>query len=320
MLILRRVLGWGHPDTYSATPIWLLVLAGHGNFDGTAMTDNPRRVVRVVIVFVAITYAVTWGLVLAAYAAGESKFWISIGEFTLWTVSYRNALAIVSSLGPALAATLLTTIRGGRCGLVKLLSGLTHVRISLSNYFLAFAIPAGIGIAAILLTRMLGVRGLPQPNFVLWFEQFFVYGIAVMWEEIGWRGWLLQELLSSNNAVTAGLISGIIWGAWHIPYEVMVLPRLPGVDITKFLLIFLAQIISLSLILTWIFLRSGRSLLPPIILHASWNVVGLFFATPLVRKGYLHGMFSMAVVMWLLVFALWYRKHPRGTSTLATSA
>jgi membrane protease YdiL (CAAX protease family) len=36
-------------------------------------------------------------------------------------------------------------------------------------------------------------------------------------EEIGWRGFALDRLLSRHNDFIASLILGTIWGLWHLP-------------------------------------------------------------------------------------------------------
>ncbi len=44
----------------------------------------------------------------------------------------------------------------------------------------------------------------------------FVNGLIAMGEEIGWRGYLLPRLMPLGK-VRAYLISGVIWGLWHMP-------------------------------------------------------------------------------------------------------
>jgi uncharacterized protein len=35
-------------------------------------------------------------------------------------------------------------------------------------------------------------------------------------EELGWRGWLLPQLMTRHRAVVATMIVGAIWGCWHV--------------------------------------------------------------------------------------------------------
>ena len=41
--------------------------------------------------------------------------------------------------------------------------------------------------------------------------------VTAMGEEIGWRGLLVPQLARTNSFARTGLISGIIWGIWHVP-------------------------------------------------------------------------------------------------------
>ncbi|MCJ7420872.1 CPBP family intramembrane glutamic endopeptidase [Sphingomicrobium astaxanthinifaciens] len=77
-------------------------------------------------------------------------------------------------------------------------------------------------------------------------------------EEIGWRGWLADRLLTRHRPIVAGLATGLIWGAWHGPKLVM----LPG-------LLLLA--VGLSVLLVLAYARHGGGIGLAALVHGSIN-------------------------------------------------
>ena len=90
-------------------------------------------------------------------------------------------------------------------------------------------------------------------------------------EEPGWRGFALPRLQAVLSPLLASVVVGIGWAAWHLPlqlrgaYEESMGLGFWGV-VTRF-----ASQVAVSVIFTWIFNRSGGSLLVVVILHTSLN-------------------------------------------------
>jgi hypothetical protein len=83
---------------------------------------------------------------------------------------------------------------------------------------------------------------------------------------------------------------GVIHGAWHLP--------LMGHYNTTFGW-YLFNILPLTFILNWFYLRSQGSVLPVMLFHAGTNVIGSFLPTPAgVLGGLGTGMFLRGVVYW----------------------
>lgn len=90
-------------------------------------------------------------------------------------------------------------------------------------------------------------------------------------EEIGWRGFALPTLLSHGwRPLTASLILGVPWALLHLP---LVLPGMLS-EGTPMLAQFLT-LLSLSILMTWIYLASGRSLTAAVLLHGGQNMVAI---------------------------------------------
>ena len=92
-------------------------------------------------------------------------------------------------------------------------------------------------------------------------------------EEIGWRGYGLDALLARHDPVAASIILGAAWAAWHLPLFAMdgYYDDFGGAPA---LLPFLWSILMKSLIMTWAYLHSVRSLLLMVTFHFMINVTG----------------------------------------------
>jgi membrane protease YdiL (CAAX protease family) len=115
-------------------------------------------------------------------------------------------------------------------------------------------------------------------------------------EEPGWRGFALPALLERFHPVVATIILGVIHGAWH-------LPLMNRYDTT--LGWYLFNILPLTVICNWLYLRSRSSVIPVMLFHAGTNVVGDFFPTPTdVLGGLGTWMVLRGAVYWVMAIAI----------------
>jgi membrane protease YdiL (CAAX protease family) len=89
-------------------------------------------------------------------------------------------------------------------------------------------------------------------------------------EELGWRGFLVPTLARTMSFGRTALVSGAIWAAWHVPLIVFA-DYNAGTATWYAVLCFVAMVVSLSVPLAWLRLRSG-SVWPAAILHATHNL------------------------------------------------
>ena len=101
-------------------------------------------------------------------------------------------------------------------------------------------------------------------------------------EEIGWRGFLLPQLAKLRGETAAIVITGVIWGIWHMPIIIAGL-YLPGISLWFKLPMFLLQTVSMTAILGILRLRSG-SVWPAVLLHASHNFFDQVICQPLTNS------------------------------------
>jgi uncharacterized protein len=88
-------------------------------------------------------------------------------------------------------------------------------------------------------------------------------------EEPGWRGFALPKMLGRWNPVVASLILGVIWFAWHLP---LLIQDLGGTQ--RPLAPYVLVVLSLSVIITWLWSASGRNVFIVVVFHAAVNSIG----------------------------------------------
>jgi membrane protease YdiL (CAAX protease family) len=95
-------------------------------------------------------------------------------------------------------------------------------------------------------------------------------GVLAAGEEIGWRGFMLTRLIDAGVPQPI-LLSGVIWGLWHLP---LILAGLYAAGPSPVLsaALFLIGATAFGTVIAWLRLESG-SIWPAIVLHGVWNNV-----------------------------------------------
>jgi membrane protease YdiL (CAAX protease family) len=104
---------------------------------------------------------------------------------------------------------------------------------------------------------------------------FFVFVFGPLPEEIGWRGVGYDRLVQKWNPLTASLILGVAWSAWHIPLFLIegTFQHQLGFGSFRFW-VFLASNIPLTVIITLVYNHTEISILSAAIVHFSGNIIG----------------------------------------------
>jgi len=83
---------------------------------------------------------------------------------------------------------------------------------------------------------------------------------------------VLPRLQARYSALAASLITGVIWGLWHLP------KLLNHWDWTYFAL-FMVDTVMKSVLLAWMYNGTKGSLLLVVLAHGLWNTAGIFLPT-----------------------------------------
>ena len=87
-------------------------------------------------------------------------------------------------------------------------------------------------------------------------------------EEFGWRGFAHPRLLDRYGPVLGPIVTGLIWGIWHLLY--VVTPQ-GSVEVTQFALMLL-EFMLWGLVIAWFFERTQRSLAVALSIHAGGHL------------------------------------------------
>ncbi|MBL4836562.1 MAG: CPBP family intramembrane metalloprotease [Kordiimonadaceae bacterium] len=120
-------------------------------------------------------------------------------------------------------------------------------------------------------------------------------------EELGWRGYALPLLTRRlQSPLVAVLLVGVAWALWHFPREIA--PLLSGQQSLSGLVsgqaLSILSCCSMSVVASYFVNITGGSVLPAIMVHGTFNMVGGMFSTGTVGVRSELGM--EAPIMWLV--------------------
>ena len=128
------------------------------------------------------------------------------------------------------------------------------------------------------------VEGVSITAILAYFLMFLVGAIG---EEIGWQGYAFAGLKDRASALNAALVLGVVWALWHvIPFALM--GRSGDWIIWQCLVIILLRVI-----IVWLFVNTGDSVMIAALFHAMSNLV--WGALPRVESTY--DPFALALVL-----------------------
>jgi membrane protease YdiL (CAAX protease family) len=187
-------------------------------------------------------------------------------------------LIVVGGIIATLPAIVISSAFSRNEGVQKLLASITRPRGNPLWYLFAILIiPVTMalgGVASLALGNSLpspdqsiqGSAGLGIIVLIFLNELLQAGGLP---EEAGWRGFALPRLQVRLSPLTASIILGPIWALWHGP---LLIGMLQEAGPWRLLL----RILMIGVAFTWLYNRTGGSLIAVMLLHASWNTALAF--------------------------------------------
>lgn len=172
---------------------------------------------------------------------------------------------------PGISALLLTGLVSGRKGVAR---GAERLRLKESDCkwdLMSLAIPV---ITSLLVYRIIicGIEDNEQLHFTFnhdWQEYISAVvfiAIGSLGEEIGWRGFLLPNLLKKYSFFKSSFITGFVWGLWHFRFD-------SGIAL---FLIYILFAVETSIVISWLHRKTNGRITTAIIYHMAINTCGLF--------------------------------------------
>jgi uncharacterized protein len=223
--------------------------------------------------FFLIAFLVPWGLwsyLLATTPAGEL---LRSGPTPVFLI-----FAILGGFGPSLAAVLVAGISEGPGGVRSLLGGLARWRFGITWYGAALVL---VPVITLLTLAVFSVLGRPLPLG----DVAGRLGLGLSWplfaalgEELGWRGFALPRLQARYSPLVSGLLVGVLWGFWHLPADYLGFGDQGWLFSLNFLLLGPCLLTGFSILMTWVYNRTGGSLLAMVLFHYSITFSGIVLA------------------------------------------
>lgn len=223
------------------------------------MTATIRR--NPLLSFCVLAYLLSW-------ATWTPLIFLDLGETLTMTIM------LVGVLGPMGGALIVARVTAT----TRLFWRSTLLwRVKPVWYVVALGVPLLVLGIVLTVSRLWGVDDPSAPVFVEVTEPFVFYPLVLVFmilvgggmEEPGWRGFAQIRLLRRFTPLSASVILGLVWTAWHAPLFFVPGSSQQGINVGWYT----AAIVGMSVTLTWMFIRSGGSALLAIIFHGGINAI-----------------------------------------------
>jgi membrane protease YdiL (CAAX protease family) len=279
-----------------------------------------------VISYFVLAFVISWGAVLAVILPGP------VPAPPDETRRHFPFVYLAMLLGPSLAGLFLTVLTEGRSGLRAFFVKLASWRVSGRWYAVALlAAPIAILVTLQLLAFL-------SPGFSAVHETgaspiqstslttFLLTGLAIgigagLFEEIGWTGFATRKIGDRMSVVSAGLLIGLLWGAWHVLANFWGgSDAVAGTSMGLYVLVALFSFLPPFRVLMTHVYRHTQSLPVAIVMHASLTSAMLLLSPPVAGTRLLQYDLVLGGTLWVIVvLALWVerrierRSHHRGS-------
>ncbi len=205
------------------------------------------------IAFLVFTFVISWTSWIAIYVVPMPRL-------------VAMVLNQVGLFGPFFSSVTVTGVLHGGSGIGRFLGRILQWRVGIQWYLFVLFSAAVLAAAAGGLYVLAGETA-PAVVFTVGFGSL----ISGVREEYGWRGFVLPRLQKQYGPLKASIVIGMIWTLWHLPIMPVELPMMP---------VYLLEAMAISILFTWVYNRTGGSMLFPVLYHAAYDITVTAFKIP----------------------------------------
>ncbi len=219
-----------------------------------------------------------------------------VQAMTSWPLFQTGPLSLVlygvEAMSPTLAALICAAVFGGAGGLRCFLRKSYLENVSPKLIAIAFAIPFVVFLAARLVT--IPLTGAEFEFMALNPAQWVAVSWALIAEELGWRGYLQDQLGPLLKPMLIPLVTGLLWAAWHYHFFMHLSIDVPAV-------LFFLGCVAESYAYYALTVSADGNVIPASVFHFSGNLaINLFTVYPFKNNGstlpYVAGIAVMSAI------------------------
>ncbi|RMG31347.1 MAG: CPBP family intramembrane metalloprotease [Bacteroidetes bacterium] len=269
--------------------------------------------------FLILNYLISWTFLYPSY-----QMILHQGGITPLAL-----LGLIGAYGPSIAAIIVQTVVDKQ-QLRPLLKKLIHFRAAAATMLFVVWVPIMLYLLAYVGAGIYFSEEL-KVNWAAGFTHIPFWVLAAlpfgpMGEELGWRGFMLPELLKKHSLLKSTLLVGLAWGIWHAASFTF-----PGAALPDFyelsvwtVAIFIVNTCCLSMVYSYVFLKTSGSVFYAILLHAFFNAaanitydfLGKSEHTSLLSMAYLLNMAFACALGYVLIRRHQKRRRDTGQQTV----
>jgi uncharacterized protein len=246
----------------------------------------------------AFSYFVFWGP-LALLKVPAISF-VSDVRGPIWAI----VLFLIGPFVPSLLAIFLTWRKEGESGLRSLGRRILQFKLGWRWYAVTFLIVIAGTLGQVLISKFIG-NPFDAYVFVTQLGSFLpLLILGPLSEELGWRGYALDRLQTRWNALASSLIIGLVWSLWHLP--LFLIPGTSQHEMGVPFIGFLIKLTSSSVLYTWLYNNTQRSLWSAILLHWLYTYAAQVMSSGVVRSPLFNGLeYVPYVIIATIVVLVW---------------